>query len=219
MLSTRDRFRDDLLHWAETHLREFLWREDTATLFETFVAEFFLTQTPAKNTAEVYPEFLNRFPSLDHIRDASKEELTRTIEPLGFQNMRAEALTEIANDHEELPTTVDELLDLPQVGPYVANATLCFALNRRLPIVDRNVNRVYGRVFGDRYPETEAARREFALALLPDDGSRARTYNLALLDFGAQLCTKRRPKCSDCFARHYCSYYQSTVTESDALDA
>lgn len=219
MVSTRERFRDDLLEWAETNLREFSWREDTATLYETFVAEFFLTQTPAENTAEVYPQFLDWFPSLGHIRDASKDELTLAIEPLGFHNMRAEALAEIASEHDELPTNVDELLELPRVGPYVANATLCFARNRRLPIVDRNVNRVYSRVFGDEYPEGEAARRQFALSLLPEEGSRARTYNLALLDFGALVCTKAGPKCSKCFAPEYCSYYRTTVAESDRPDA
>jgi A/G-specific adenine glycosylase len=184
-----------------------------------FVAEFFLTQTPAENTAEMYDEFLTRFPSLENVRDASKTELAEQIESIGFQHMRSEALAEIAREHDELPENVEELLELPRVGPYVANATLCFALDRRLPVVDRNVNRVYNRVFGDAYPDGDAARREFALESLPEEGSQARTYNLSLLDFGAMVCTKQAPRCSECFAREYCSYYQSTIPDGENTDA
>ena len=184
-----------------------------------FIAEFFLTQTPAENTAELYPDFLQQFPSLAEIKHAPESDLAEAIEPIGFQHMRAGALAEIAIEYDELPTDVEELLQLPRVGPYVANATLCFALNRRLPVVDRNVNRVYSRVFGDEYPDGDADRREFALESLPKDGAIARTYNLALLDFGAMVCKKQAPRCSECFAREYCSYYQSVVAGGENLDA
>jgi len=209
MSSTTAGFRDDLLNWAGMHLRDFAWRDDDISLYEMFVAEFFLTQTPAENTADIYQEFLSRFSSLEDIENGSETELAEAIEPIGFQHKRAEALAEIANEYDELPTNLDKLIELPRVGPYVANATLCFALDRRYPIIDRNVNRVYERVFGDDYPVNKRARREFALERLPEDGSRARTYNMALLDFGALFCTKKKPRCDACFAQEYCSYYQS----------
>lgn len=213
-----DQFRSDLLKWAESNLRDFPWRNDSISVYEMFVAEFFLTQTPAENTAEIYPEFLDLFPSLKDVRKASEAELVEAIEPIGFQQMRAEALAEIASEHDELPSRLNQLLELPRVGPYVANATLCFALDRRLPVVDRNLNRVYSRVFGEKYPDSEAVRRDFALDLLPNDGARARTYNLALLDFGVLVCTKREPRCPECFAQEYCSYYQSINSEGEGSD-
>jgi A/G-specific adenine glycosylase len=205
---TAERFRSDLLSWVATNTREFPWRDSERTLYEVFVAEFFLTQTPAENVADVYPTFLGRFPSLESVAETGADALEETIRPLGFQRMRAEALAQIAAEYESLPETSGELQMLPRVGPYVANATLCFALERPLPIVDRNVNRVYGRVFGDEYPDTDAARREFAERLLPDEGSDARRYNLGLLDFGAVVCTRRNPVCETCFANEYCVYYR-----------
>ena len=126
------------------------------TLYEVFVAEFFLTQTPADNVATVYPKFLERFPELDAIAETSEEVLVEVIKPLGFQNMRAGALKQIASAHDHLPTKPEPLMELPRVGRYVANATLCFARNDRLPVLDRNVERVYSRVFRDAWPETEA---------------------------------------------------------------
>jgi len=219
MTSTPDQFQSDLLNWADIHLRDFAWRDDDISLYEMFVAEFFLTQTPAENTAVIYPEFMSQFSSLEDIENASEAELAKVIEPIGFQNMRAEALAEIANEYDELPKDLDDLLELPRVGPYVANATLCFALDGRYPILDRNVNRVYERVFGDEYPADKPARREFALERLPEDGSRARTYNMALLDFGALVCTKQEPRCAACFAQEYCSYYQSIASDNEKGDA
>jgi len=207
-IPTADRFRSDLLSWAKTNGRDFPWRDLDRTPYEVFVAEFFLTQTPAENVADVYPPFVERFPSLESIAEVDTDVLEETIRPLGFQRMRAEALTEIAAEYESLPEDPETLQTLPRVGPYVANATLCFALTLPLPIVDRNVNRAYERVFGERYPDSDAGRREFAQRLLPDDGPNARRYNLGLLDFGAAVCRKRDPRCSTCFANQYCEYYR-----------
>lgn len=136
----------------------------------------------------------------------SSDELIDLIEPLGFYNMRADALEQIAAEHDRLPETTAALTDLPRVGDYVANATLCFARDEPLPILDRNVERIYERVFEDQWPESRAKQREFASWLLPSDDARA--YNFALLDFGASVCAPD-PNCSDCFASEYCEYYQN----------
>ncbi|WP_336035952.1 hypothetical protein [Halobacterium yunchengense] len=170
-----------------------------------FVAEFFLTQTPADNVAAVYPRFLERFPTLEAIAEASENELVEAIEPLGFHNMRAGALKQIASTHDHLPTEPESLMELPRVGRYVANATLCFARGDRLSVLDRNVERVYRRVFRDAWPETKADQLSFTERLVPEE---ARAYNLALLDFGAMVCGPD-PLCGACFANEYCVYFQS----------
>ncbi|GAB3310898.1 hypothetical protein [Haloplanus salinarum] len=121
--------------------------------------------------------------------------------------MRSRALEEIAATYETLPSDTDELQTLPRVGVYVANATICFALAEPLPVVDRNVVRVYRRVFGAEFPESANERVHFAESILPELGEEARTYNLALLDFGAMVCTKLEPDCESCFANDYCVYY------------
>jgi A/G-specific adenine glycosylase len=200
-----ERFRSGLLAWGEENVRRFPWRESDASLYEVFVAEFFLTQTPATNVAKVYPSFVERYPNLDSLRRASEEELVEIIRPLGFYNQRAEALVEIANSVDTLPTEPAELRKLPQVGSYVAEASLCFAESEPYPIVDKNVRRVYGRVFANEWPTSDSEQRDFAHRLLPE--TRARSYNMALLDFGALVCTPRSPNCENCFASNYCTYY------------
>lgn len=123
--------------------------------------------------------------------------------------MRTDALTSIAVEHDSLPQRREELIALPRVGPYVADATLCFALECALPILDRNVVRVYERVFGSAFPEKKSEQRAFAAEVLPENGREARRYNLALLDFGAVICEKLEPRCERCFATDYCTYYES----------
>jgi A/G-specific adenine glycosylase len=202
-------FVSDLLSWSQSNYRTFPWRDEERSLYEVFVAEFFLTQTPAENVDRHYETFLDEYPDLEAISEATVSDLENAIEPLGFQRMRAEALVSIAADYEDLPRGSDDLRELPRVGPYVSDATLCFAEARPLAILDRNVHRVYERVFGSAYPDEQAERAAFAEALLPEEGPEARRYNLALLDFGAAICHKRDPRCSECFASRYCSYYRS----------
>jgi A/G-specific adenine glycosylase len=199
------RFRSALLKWGQEHQRDFPWRERDRSFYEVFVAEFLLTQTPAENVATVYPRFVDQYLSLEDLRGASRDDLVDLIEPLGFYNIRADALKRIAAEHNRLPETTAELTDLPRVGDYVANATLCFARDEPLPILDRNVERIYRRVFDDQWPASRAEQREFASQLLPPDDARA--YNLALLDFGASVCAPD-PNCSICFASTYCEYYR-----------
>lgn len=198
------RFREDLLRWFGDNKREFAWRNPEASLYEVFIAEFFLTQTPAKNVAEVYPNFLEKYPSLVAIEESDVEVLAECIQPLGFQNMRSEALYTIATSYDTLPDDPQMLQELPRVGRYVSNATVCFARGEPLPIVDRNVNRIYQRVFGNAYPDSSGDRVEFARRLVPQDNPRS--HNLALLDFGAAICGPK-PKCTDCFANGYCRYF------------
>lgn len=211
LTETADRFRSDLLIWSEDNLRDYPWRENKRSLYEVFVAELFLTQTPSDNVARVYPDFLERFPTLGVVHEASVDDLREAIEPLGFQCLRAEALSKISAEYADLPEDPEKMIELTRVGPYVTNATLCIAFERALPILDRNVERVYRRVFGDSFPEIESNQIEFVSKMLPQDGTVARTYNLALVDFGALVCTKRGPQCERCFARDYCTYYGQEV--------
>lgn len=205
------RFREDFLGWADGNLRTFPWRDPEAPLYEVFVAEFFLSRTRSEVVGRVYPEFIEIYPTLDSLRNVDRETLVDIIRPLGMQNRRADALEQIPGlVGESLPRTLNGLLELPQVGRYVANATLCFALDYQLPIVDRNVNRVYRRVLDDSWDElSDDERWNLAAELLPPGD--ARTYNLALLDFASLICKAQSPECESCFANGYCPYYATSV--------
>lgn len=176
--------------------------------YEVFLAEFFLQKTSAPNVESVYRNFLTQYPSLKDLEAADEGEIRELIKPLGLQRKRSSALKQIAEDYDGIPDSKRELLQLPQVGRYVAEATLEFSGESGRPIVDANVDRVYRRVFKNEWEvNNKKGKWNFAENMLPYDSTQ---YNFALLDFGAKVC-KPNPRCDACFATDYCDYYAENI--------
>lgn len=202
----REWFIQRLFAWGEENYRDLPWRVNR-TPYRILVAEVLLTQTPASRVANIYPEFISKYPDLSTLADASIEQLRSDVEPLGFQNRRARALRAIGQQrmHDGIPSNERELRELPYVGRYAANAILCFGFEQAIPVVDRNVVRIYDRVFGLDIGDAEKDEAwEFAARLLPE--KRVLRYNFLLLDFGAFVCQKITPRCGDCVMNDRCSY-------------
>ena len=106
----------------------------------------------------------------------------------------------------ELPSNIEALTALPGIGRYTAGAILSFAFHEDVPIVDTNIRRIIQRIFGIPNALTNTAVRkqiwQVAEKLLPP--GKGPIFNEALMDFGALICTARRPACSRCFAKGIC---------------
>lgn len=205
--------REYLLTWIRDNSRDFAWRRDDISLYEMLVAEMFLKRTRPDVVEPIYKDFIERYPTLQHLNQADKEKITELISPLGLQNRRSASFVEIAERlvDDGVPDDIDSLLELPQVGNYIANATLTFGVGEPVPVVDRNVDRLYGRVFGDEWPEDEELQYEFADWMLPDDG--VREFNLGLLDFPSEICTAQNPDCNRCGVSEFCEYFANNQQE------
>ena len=202
-----EEFREDILDWGRDNRRQFKWRE-SRNPYEIIVAELLLQSTKAETVEPIYEDVLKTYPNPSSLKEADKSEISELLNPLGLQNRRASWLSSIGEELSEdgVPRTEECLLELPGVGKYVANATLCFAYGKGKPVVDRNVIRVYQRVFSieeDRQRSEELW--EFAREVLPEEN--ARNYNLSLLDFASILCRSQSPACDRCFANDYCRFY------------
>lgn len=210
-----ERFQHDLLEWSRGNLRSFPWREEECSPYEILVAEMFLKQTRASTVGDVLPHFVEKYPNLQSLQSASESDIIEVIRPLGLYNHRTTALKEIGErlSESEIPSNEEDLRDLPQVGPYVANATLCFGFGEDVPIIDSNIRRIYRRLFSalDVEEMTEDELWSLAEEILPE--AEVQRFNLALLDFGAAICTDSSPNCKICFASRYCDYYQGQITE------
>jgi A/G-specific adenine glycosylase len=202
--------------FAKTNLRRFPWREPDTSPYGLLIAELLLVQTKASDVAGLWPTLVRRYPTPEQLSRATVHSLANLLRPLGLQNQRAIALGDIARhlDREyagRVPTGLVSLLDLPHVGLYVAAAVSCFAHGARVPIVDANVLRVFSRIFGT--PRTELRRNPSAWAtawaLLPH--RRVALHNYGLLDFAAEVCTPRTPKCADCRIQKFCRFAGSTA--------
>ena len=203
-----EHFASKLLEWFSTNARDFPWRHKEDP-YKILVAEKLLQQTTYGHVLKVYDLFLKRFPNIKSLSQAKISVIENTIRRLGFQRQRANQFRKmgvtIVNEHNgEIPSDKQDLLKLSGVGPYVANAVLCFAFNRDEPIVDMNVRRVVGRYFGWKgAKDTEIEKR--LRRLIPE--GRAKQFNWGIIDFSALICS-RKPKCKACFLNDFCLYIQ-----------
>src|SRR5205823_2628388 len=134
------------------------------------------------------------------------------LQPLGLFRVRASGLQRLGRALQQtdgrVPTSLRDLLELPQLGRYGAHAVRCFAFGRAEPIVDTNVARVLGRYFGVRtLPQLHTDDRTWRLAAkLVQGTTKPRELNWALLDLGATLCRSKNPVCTGCPLRDDCSF-------------
>ena len=203
--------------YAGKCFRTFPWRRARTKPFHLLVAELLLVQTKAEDVARLWPLLTRRYCdplSLAHAREST---LISFLQPLGLQRQRACALKAASRAlvdlyGGEVPKTVEELLAIPHVGLYVATAVACFAFGDRVPIVDANVIRVFDRITG-RQGVRELRRRfdvwQLAWAALPR--THAIAHNYGLLDFAAQTCTSRAPRCARCGLVSICTFGQKIL--------
>ncbi len=192
-----------LLSWYQNNRRELPWR-DTRDPFHLAVAEFMLHQTRVRTVLPYYEHFLQRFPDWAALAHASLDDVLKAWEGLGYyaraRNLHALAQRVCSQYEGRLPDSLDALLALPGIGLYTAGAILSIGFGQDLPAIDGNARRVLCRVFQiTAHPASaEGARRlqETAASLLPP--GQAGTFNQALMDLAATICTPRRPACDNC---------------------
>lgn len=208
-------YRSTLKSWGRQHLREFPWRE-TRDPYRLLMAEFMLLRTQASQVEPVYRKFMSRYPSLEDIAEASREDIHDILRPLGL-SWRAdrvyETVRKLKEDHDlTVPTERDDLVNLPGVSQYIAGAVRCFALEEPEALLDTNTVRIAGRLFGLKIKDSSRRTSRFQ-RLIGElvDPDQPRLYNLSMLDLGAKVCTSREPECDSCPLSDVCAV-ASTVT-------
>jgi A/G-specific adenine glycosylase len=208
----RRAFQRRLLAWYRAHGRDLPWR-NTTDPYEILVSEVMLQQTQVERVIPKYHEFLEKYPTVEHLAEANVDDVRKTWYPLGY-NIRPVRLHGIARESVAryggtIPEDEEDLLSLKGIGRYTAGAVRSFAFGLDAPILDTNVARVLHRVFlakGD--PKRSAVRNalwKLSAALIPP--GKGYDFNQALMDFGATVCTAKRPACPSCTMRTICKTY------------
>lgn len=204
-------FQDGLLDWYRDHGRELPWRRRREP-YAVIVSEIMLHQTTVATVTPVFERFLQRYPTLQALYEAPLPEVKAITDPLGYK-VRGKWLKDIATYVVEecsghWPTTVEGWMELPGVGRYTAGAVLSLAFGQDVPILDTNVKRVLGRFFGLPFsqPGADVSHRLWALAEAVIPSGQGRDFNQALMDFGAMVCTARKPACTICPLINHCAF-------------
>ena len=204
MRRTRESFADRLLAWFAVHGRHDLpWQID-ATPYRIWVSEIMLQQTQVRTVIPYYLKFVGRFPDLAGLAEAPIDDVLAHWSGLGYyargRNLHRAARLVVEQHGGELPRDIDALKALPGIGRSTAAAILAQAYGERHAILDGNVKRVLAR---HRLIEGWAGRAEVLRELWgqAEAATPARCvaeYTQAIMDLGATVCTRSRPRCAAC---------------------
>ncbi len=198
-----------LLHWFDKNQRDLPWRR-TYDPYHVWISEIMLQQTRMERVVRYFDEWMRQFPTINAVAAARRRAVLKAWEGLGYysraRNIHTTAGILTARHGGTLPADRRQLLALPGIGPYTAAAILSIAFNLPHPVIDANVERLLARLFDIDSPiKRERSRRrleELMHRLLPTDDSR--TFNQAIMEFGALVCTPKNPLCRACPLTEQC---------------
>jgi A/G-specific adenine glycosylase len=206
-----------IIKWYKKEGRNFPWRR-TKNAFHILISEIMLQKTDSNKALAVYLPFIKKYPTPQLLAQADIDTLRADIHLLGISDrarrLKTSAQTIVLFHGGTVPSNRKHLLQLLGVGDYIANAVLCFAFNKDVPILDTNVIRVIERVFSKKSSKkrarTDKELWEFAGSLIPS--GKAVDYNRGVLDFAALICTARSSSCPICPVSDICDYCSETIS-------
>lgn len=198
-----------LQDWFNQEKRDFPWRR-SPTPYRVWISEVMLQQTQASRVVHFFERWMERFPSISALANASEQEVLKMWEGLGYYS-RARLLHQAAKFLEsdcggQIPNDVALLKQIKGLGPYTIGAIRAFAFHERAAAVDANVIRVLARLFEIEedisLPKTKEKIWALATELLPE--KEAWVIAEALIELGASICRPKNPDCERCPLKMQC---------------
>jgi A/G-specific adenine glycosylase len=192
-----------ILDWYQKNARSLPWR-DHPDPYAIWVSEIMLQQTRVETVIPYFERWMERFPTLEVLANASQQQVLSAWEGLGYysraRNLHRAAQIVLHEHQGQVPADLEALRRLPGIGRYTAGAIASLAFGLDEPALDANIRRVLARVFNVSLParSPQGERQLWALAQEHLPPGRAGEYNQALMDLGSQICTPRAPRCLIC---------------------
>lgn len=213
MAEDMNHFTQPLLHWFDQHGRKDLPWQHPRSPYRVWISEIMLQQTQVKTVLPYFERFMQRFPTLQALSEASVDDVLSYWSGLGYysrgRNLHKTAQVIMKTYEGHFPQTLEELIKLPGVGPSTAAAISSLAFDAPNPILDGNVKRVLARYF----MLTDTKRfLEYAQRCMPQ--TRCADYTQAIMDLGALCCRPRQPNCPSCPLQQHCQAYQNRCVDT-----
>jgi len=205
-----------LIEWFSLKGREFPWRKKNITAFEIVISEILLQRTRAENVEKIYEKFIKNYRSWNYIANCNINSLKNDLSAIGLQKQKADRLKilshEMVNRNGVFPSNYNELIELPLIGEYIANAILLLAFNKPVPLIDINMVRFIERVYKKR-DKVDYRYDPFIIKMGTQlvDCSNPKEMNWAILDLGALICKARNPLCENCPINNLCNYHLKNI--------
>jgi A/G-specific adenine glycosylase len=210
-------FAHQLICWQKQHGRHDLpWQG--ADAYRVWLSEIMLQQTQVTTVIPYYQRFVATFPDIAALAAATEGQVLTHWSGLGYyargRNLHKAAQIIVAKHHGKFPRDFEQIIELPGIGRSTAAAICALACHERRAILDGNVKRVLARYCGIEgwtgNKQVEELLWRQAEALLPEDD--VAIYTQALMDMGATVCTRTKPKCVLCPVQADCEALQTDQT-------
>jgi A/G-specific adenine glycosylase len=203
-------FADALLQWFDVAGRKHLPWQTQRSAYRVWISEIMLQQTQVATVIPYYQRFMLRFPGVESLAAAPLDEVLHLWTGLGYyaraRNLHRAAQLLVNQHGGEFPASHAAIQALPGIGRSTAAAILALSRDERHAILDGNVKRVLTRCFAiEGYPGAtlvEAGLWSLAEACTPIN--RIADYTQAIMDLGAMVCTRSKPRCAQCPLQSRC---------------
>ncbi len=208
----------ELNRWFQQNQRSFPWREER-TPYKVWISEVMLQQTRASVVVPYFLRWMELFPDVFALAQASLEEVIKAWEGLGYysrvRNLHKGAQQLVSLFEGKIPDSKEALDSIAGLGPYTIGAILSFGFQKRAAAVDGNVARVISRYFAVEENICKSKVRkgieERAIAFLDEEEPWVTAE--ALIELGATVCTPK-PRCEECPLQAGCQGLQKGIAEA-----
>ncbi len=207
---------EELINWYQHHKRDLPWRKSKDP-YKIWLSEIILQQTRVEQGLPYYYHFIEKYPTIEALANASEEQVLKSWQGLGYysraRNLQFTAKEIVSNLNANFPNTYNELIKLKGIGEYTAAAISSFAFNEKRAVVDGNVFRFLSRLYKIDLPiNSSVGKKEFTkIANELIDPNQPGLFNQAIMEFGSMLC-KPKPNCEHCpFQTNCLSFSDQTV--------
>lgn len=207
-------FAKNILTWYEAYGRKTLPWQQNKTAYSVWLSEIMLQQTQVTTVIPYFEKFMQRFPTVNELADADQDEVLHYWTGLGYyaraRNLHKAAQI-VANEYQgEFPRTLDDVHRLPGVGRSTAAAILSSVYKQPHAILDGNVKRTLARCFAvEGWPgQKPVENRLWSISEQHTPDINVDKYNQAMMDMGAMVCTRSKPKCTLCPIAEFCVSFE-----------
>ncbi|WP_424409595.1 A/G-specific adenine glycosylase [Pasteurella sp. PK-2025] len=203
-------FAHAVLTWYDKFGRKQLPWQQNKTLYGVWLSEVMLQQTQVATVIPYFERFIQTFPNVTALANAPLDEVLHLWTGLGYyaraRNLHKAAQTIRDQYAGEFPTDFEQVWALTGIGRSTAGAVLSSCLDAPYPILDGNVKRVLARYFAvSGWPSEKSVENQlwqYSEQVTPT--KQVANFNQAMMDLGAMVCTRSKPKCDLCPLRQDC---------------
>jgi endonuclease III len=179
---------------------------------ECLVATILSAQCTDEKVNEVTSTLFVKYPTAESYLAVPEDELRADIRPTGFFNQKAASIRaacqRIVEAYDgQVPGTMEDLLTLRGVARKTANIVLgnSFGIVEGIA-VDTHVKRLANRIGFTSQSDPNKIEQDL-MRLIPRDRWFPFTY--VLIDHGRELCTAKKPRCTECPIEPLCPASQA----------